>query len=132
MSDEQLMSRPEPIWCIIANVMDEHHYGMEGKETRRGTRHFPPGAKVHCFPPLWGDGYTSIKVVGRHRGGHRYVTMVIPSKWLRNWRVSLVYSPHVITEMADYWDGTEESKRLAEEMVQLMLVRTEVPHAEDH
>ena len=35
-------------------------------------------------------------VVCRHRGSHRYVWMDVAAKYLVNWRVELVYSPHVI------------------------------------
>ena len=68
---------PEPIWCVVANVAEETGRGPGGREIGRGTKHFPPGAKVYCSPPLWGDGYERIRVVGRHRGSHRYVTMVV-------------------------------------------------------
>lgn len=44
------------------------------------------------MPVQWGDGYEKIKVVGRHRGSHQYVTMVMQARWLTNWRAKLVYS----------------------------------------
>jgi hypothetical protein len=104
------------VWCVVANVRAVTTVGEEGQE-RSGTRHFGPGTKVYCFPPLWGDGYEKVKVVGRHRGSHRYVTMVIPARWLTNWRVQLVYSPHVVAVVGGHWDGTAQSKQLAEKLV---------------
>lgn len=76
---------------------------------------------------LWGDGYEKIKVVARHRGSHQFVTMVIRSSWLTNWRVKMVYSPHVIREfreMGASWDGSGKSKRLAERIVESMRARS--------
>ena len=84
---------------------------------RRGTKHFSPGAKVYCFHALWGDGYEHVQVVGRHRGSHRYFKMIVSSRYLINWRVELVYSPHVIREFEGHWDGSEKSKELAEKIV---------------
>jgi hypothetical protein len=107
------------VWCVAANVAEEQPFGPGGQEIRRGTKHFAPHAKVYCFPAQWGDGYQDIRVVGRHRASHRYVTMVIPSKRLTNWRAELVYSPHVIKELAGYWDGTHASKEIAESIAQM-------------
>ncbi len=110
--------RAGPVWWVVANVVDERPYGEGGRETRRGTKHFSPGTKVYCFPPLWGDGYEKVQVVGRHRGSRRYVTMIVASRWLTSWRVQLVYSPAAIAALAGYWDGTAESKELAEKLVE--------------
>jgi len=114
---------PEAVWCVVANVVDEHPY-KEGRHIVRGTKHFSPGTKVYCFPPLWGDGYEKIKVIGRHRGSKRFVTMVMPSKWLTNWRVKLVYSPQIVSQMKEHWDGKDESKEQAELLVNTMMKRS--------
>lgn len=106
----------ESIWCVVANVVDEHPYG-EDQEIQRGTKHFAPGTKVYCFPALWGDGYEKIRVIGRHRGSKRFVTMVMASKWLTNWRVKLVYSPHIVSKMRRYWDDSTKAKVQAETLV---------------
>jgi hypothetical protein len=105
------------IWCVVANVVDEHPVG-ESREIRRGTTHFSPGAKVYCYPPLWGDGYEKVKVIGHHRGSNKLVTLVMPSKWLENWRVKMVYSPLVIEKMQNHWDDSEESLQLATRLVE--------------
>jgi hypothetical protein len=112
------------VWSVVANVAEEQPFGPGGTDIRRGTKHFAPGAKVYCFPALWGDGYEAIQVVGHHRASHRFVTMVMPSKRLTNWRVDLVYSPHVIAELSGHWDGTVASKRLAEDIVKSCIERT--------
>ena len=109
-----------PIWCIVANVVAERSYGPGGIETRRGTTHFAAGAKVYFRPGDWSDGTDKPVVIRRHRNSHRYVTMVISSEWLTNWRVELIYSPHVIKELAGYWDGSRDSKARAEKIMGLL------------
>lgn len=107
------------IWCIVANVVAERPVG-EDKVSRKGTKHFSAGAKVYCYPPLWGDGYEHIKVIGRHRGSRKLVEIVMPSKWLTNWRVKIVYSPFVLTRMKDHWDDSKESQQTAASIVARM------------
>ena len=114
--------RGKQIWCVVANVVDERTVG-ENSEIRRGTKHFPPGAKVYCYPPLWGDGYENIKVIGHHRGSHKLVTMVMPSKWLQNWRVKMVYSPRIVEQMGGHWDGSKDSEKAAANIVEWLLNR---------
>lgn len=110
-----------PVWCVVANVALATRVGPGGAVVRQGTRHFSPGTKVYCFPPLWGDAYDLIRVVGRHRGTDRLVTMVVKSRHLREWRVKLVYSPGVIARLGDTWgdtwNGTDDAKSRAEELV---------------
>ena len=121
-SPEKEKPKSNEIWCVVANVVDEHTVGQE-KVVQRGTRHFRPGAKVYCFPPMWGDGYENIKVVGHHKGSHRLVTLVMPSRRLENWRAKVVYSPAIIKRMNRQWDGTQKSKELAVKIVEAMIGR---------
>lgn len=111
------------VWCVVANIAREQRFGPSGNESRRGTKHFAPGAKVYCLPAHWGDGYEDIMVIGRHRATHRYVKMVLPAKRLTNWRVDLVYSPHVIAELQGDWDGTRASKTDAERLTAMCVER---------
>jgi hypothetical protein len=118
-----------PVWCPIANMTADRPYGPEGKERRPGSRHFAAGAKLYCFPGQGGDGYEQIQVVGRHRATHRYVSMIISSKWLVNRRVGLAYSPLVIDQLWPDWDGTERSKVKAAAIVSNMSRRSETREA---
>lgn len=86
-------------WCLVGNIVQERLWGEGGKETRRGTQHFSPGSKVYCLPAQWGDGYQRVKVIGHHRGSRKFVTMIIPSKHITNWRAQVVYSPEVIRRL---------------------------------
>jgi hypothetical protein len=125
----------QPIWCIVANIVNERAYGPGGQETRRGTKHFAPGAKIYILYFFWGMGAQDVTVVGRHRRSHRYITMTIRTAWLVNWRVELVYSPYVIAKRLerpwDYapatlasdddpigWAGSEAGKAVAEQLIQ--------------
>jgi len=103
----------------VANVVAEHRVG-ENRESRIGTRHFSSGTKVYCYPPLWGDGYEKVKVIGRHRGQHGLIEIVMPSKRLTNWRVKMVYAPFVVTHMKDHWDDSTASKKTADSLVEEM------------
>ena len=109
----------EPVWCVVANVSDRIPSGEHG-EIRRGTKHFSAGTRIYCFPPLWGDGYENIRVIGRHRGSIQFVEMVLPSKCLVDCRAKLVYGPYVLDRVSGHWDGTEKSKRLAHELADVI------------
>ena len=37
-----------PVWCPVATMRAERPYGPGGQETKRGSRHFAPGAKLYC------------------------------------------------------------------------------------
>ena len=117
-------SEIQPIWCLAANLNDERLHGEGGAEVRHGTKHFAPGAKVYFYPPLWGDGYSKMQMIGRHRVTHRFVIMVIESRWLIRWRAERVYSPRIIREMESFWDEKEESKKWAEEWTEFCNARS--------
>ncbi|KAB2853463.1 MAG: hypothetical protein F9K46_18305 [Anaerolineae bacterium] len=127
--DEQ--EKSSPIWCLVANVRAEIPYGPGGKETRRGTKQFYAGAKVFCFPVIWGDGYENIMVIGRHRSTHRYIKMIVHWKKLTNWRAELVYSPYIISQIIHpvskkpLLDGSEEAKAEIEAYATSMRLREE-------
>ena len=110
-----------PIWCPVANMKAERAFGPGGVEVKRGSKHFAPGAKLYCDRASWGAVYyDQIQVVGHHRASHRYVTMIVSSSWLTNWRVELAYSPYVIRAFWPRWDGTAEGKERAQEIVDMM------------
>lgn len=106
-----------PVWCAVATMGAERLFGYrDATETRAGTRHFAPGARLYlCYIVNYGqtrrgsDDY-DIEVVGRHRATRRFVRLIVRASWLENWRVDLVYSPSAIRLLQPYWDGTESSK----------------------
>ena len=114
-----VIRQAEPIWCVIANVSDRIPFGEES-EIRQGARDFPAGGRVYCFPPLRGGGYENIKVIGRHRGSIHFVEMVLPSTCLVDCRAKLIYGPYLLDCLSGYWDGTEESRKIARELADLL------------
>ncbi|PQO39000.1 hypothetical protein C5Y96_03780 [Blastopirellula marina] len=112
--------------CLVGNIVEQHPYGEGGLETRRGTKHFSPGTKVYCLPAQWGDGYERVKVIGRHRGSKDFVTMVIPSAHITNWRAKVVYNPEVIRRLRTatdedwlpIWRSKEEVEKYVASLIQ--------------
>lgn len=87
-------------WCLVGNIVQVQKCSPCDSETRRGSKHFAPGTKVFCLPAQWGDAYDRIVVIGRHRGSKRFVTMVISSDMLTNWRAKVVHDPAVLNLLA--------------------------------
>ena len=92
----------EPRWCLVGNIVEERRFGEGGLIVKRGTKHFSAGTKVYCLPCQWGDGYDQIVVVGRHLGERGLCTMIVPRRYITNWRAKLVYSPEV-HRLMDEW-----------------------------
>lgn len=104
-----------PVWCPRATLCDERAFGPDGKEIRRGSKHFAPGARIYLRRVMgYPDDVPDVEVVGRYRATHRYVRMIIRASWLGSWRADLVYSPQAIRLLWPKWDGTAASKEQAE------------------
>lgn len=112
MGEEQ--ERPKWIWCLVGNVVKERPYGPN-HEVRRGTKRFAPGTKVYCYPVKWGDGYERIYVLGKPREKYDLIRLIMPRKYIENFRLQRVYNPQVIERMnpsldsEDYVDGWDDS-----------------------
>jgi hypothetical protein len=76
-------------WAVAANV------------TQQGLRHFAPGAKVYVSQVWNGDGGERRWVLGRHRGSHRHVHIIVPQRHLTDARAKAVYSPDLHRRLAD-------------------------------
>jgi hypothetical protein len=85
----------------VGNIVNEQPTGKDAAEAKRGTKHFSPGTKIYAFPAQWGDGYEKIIVVGRHRGSKDFVTMVIKSDRVTDWRAKAVYHPEVLRRLQE-------------------------------
>jgi hypothetical protein len=107
-----------PIWCPVATMTSERPYGPGGHVTKRGSKHFAPGARLYFRRVMGYSSDPQVEVVGRHRGSHLYVAMVVSLSWLVNWRADLVYSPYLARKLQPYWDGSPGSQVLAELYVQ--------------
>ncbi|MFC7280163.1 hypothetical protein ACFQS1_39915 [Paractinoplanes rhizophilus] len=91
----------QPIWCIVANVVDERPYGPGGLEQRSGLRLFRGRAKVFVPDGYAGMGYETVRVIGHIRHGSRLATVDVATAFLTNWRVKLVYSPAILARIAE-------------------------------
>lgn len=102
---------PESTWLITANVVENRPYGPDGKETRKGTKHFRGGAKVYIIGAHWGMCET-VTVIGHHRASGRFVKLDMRKRHLDNFRMTVCYSPKVIEMVANeyFWNlPTRES-----------------------
>ncbi|MDQ0914553.1 ankyrin repeat domain-containing protein [Paenibacillus sp. V4I5] len=126
-SSERIEKQASYIWCLVGNIVENRYFG-EKREVRRGTKKFTPNTKVYCFPPLWGDGYEEIKVIGRLKNRKNLGVIITSSKYIRNWRLQKVFQPFVVKTMHERggWDATEESKRRIENMLVWLPNRTVV------
>jgi hypothetical protein len=88
---------PPSQWCLTGNIIEERPFGEGGKETKRGTKHFAPGARVYCLPAVFmGFGGEPFLAVGRHRKSGRFISLLIRREWVTNLRAKLVYHPEVL------------------------------------
>lgn len=90
--------------AISAKDVEERRYGMDGCETRRGTKHFRPGAKVFVIDAFWGM-YDAVTVIGHHRVSWRYSKLSMSVAHLEAFRTDRVYSPKVINLIREHFDG---------------------------
>ncbi|MBP6303791.1 MAG: hypothetical protein KBB37_13675 [Bacteroidia bacterium] len=113
------------IWCLVGNIVEERLFGVD-YEIKHGTNHFSSNTKVYCFPSLWGDGYENIKVIGRHRKASKNICIVMPAKFITNWRLQKVYRPYVIEVMQTQhgWTSSESDKETILEMLKWLPDRT--------
>ncbi|GGF90244.1 ankyrin repeat domain-containing protein [Paenibacillus abyssi] len=126
-SSERMEQLPPYIWCLVGNIVEKRYCG-EKREIRRGTKKFTPNTKVYCFPPLWGDGYEEIQVIGRLKNRKNLGVIITSSKYIRNWRLQKVFQSFVVKTMQERggWDATEQSKKMIENMLVWLPSRTVV------
>ena len=110
--------QPERVWCLVGNIVGQHKYGQVG-EIRRGSRQFTAGTKVYCLPPQWGDNHDKCVAVGIARKSRRWITVVMPTDLIENWRAELVYHPQAWRRLAI---GFDRFKRLWESREEIELI----------
>ena len=90
---------PKWAWCLVANIRKEGFLDAGPLDSRGGTKHFAPGARVYVFPVRWDGWWDRGPVLGKEKGSGRYVRKVMGWEWLENFRCKRVYSPTVISWM---------------------------------
>lgn len=96
----------ESYWTAVGNIIRERPYGPGGAETRFGTKHFTPGAKVYIID--WYAGMCQrIVVVGLHRKSKRWITLAIDVRLVVNLRPKVCYDPTVIAKLKEHYSPKE-------------------------
>ena len=97
-------------WCLVGNIVGAHEFG-EAHEIKYGTKHFSSGTKVFVNLVYPGPGNERIMVIGIPRNRRNYIEVVIPSKYVENFRIQKVFKPAVLKRMenSDYewWGKTD-------------------------
>jgi hypothetical protein len=75
---------------------------------------------VYCFSAYLGDAGETARVVGRARRSHRWITIAMPTRFLRNARAKLCYEPAVLKRIADDAAGSTWSQGEAERLAALI------------
>ena len=109
-----------PAWCAVANVVAAAPRGPGGELIREGTKHFKPGAKVYCFSAYWGTAGDRVRVVGRARKSHRWITVAMPSKLLCDARPKLCYEPAVLKRINNEVPHSRSDRESAEHLAALI------------
>ena len=106
------------VWCLVANITEEHEFGEE-HEIKVGTKQFRPGAKVYLAPVQWGDGFENVVAIGVPRHSKRYIEIITRREYMENFRVQKVFKPAILKLMcsSEYrWrDDSDEAKADAED-----------------
>ncbi len=87
-------------WCVIAKIREETPFGEGGRETKIGSKHFSPNAKVYIVD--WYPGMcTTVTVVGHHRKSNKLITIDIHVKYLTDLRSKVAYKPYVLEKIEE-------------------------------
>jgi hypothetical protein len=96
------------IWCLKANIGDEE------------TSRLKSGASVFLYPPLWGDGYKSIKVIGKDKETNKFIEIVVSASKLKNFKSTKVTKPDIISRLSSYWQDNSKSLDIVDKLAQEM------------
>ncbi len=111
-----------PVWCLVGTMRADRAGSPAASGPSNGNKYFASGARLyfrHCVGDRNGNvDEPVIEVVGRHRKTHRYLRFIMRADWVENWRVDLVYGPAVIRLLMPEWDGSKESKAVAQEYLE--------------
>lgn len=109
-SKETPCTEQEWRWCLVGNIAGAHEYG-EAHEIKYGTKHFSAGTKVFVNLVYRGRGNERIMVIGIPRNRRNYIEVVIPRKYVENFRVQKVFKPAVLKRMkysdCEWWGKTD-------------------------
>ncbi len=121
--NEQNNIELKPVWTVVANIVNERHFGPGGQKIKIGTKHFRPGAKVYIVD--WYAGMCEdIIVVGIARKPRRFIKVVIRANWVENLRIKLCYEPKALEKIYKHFDSENDNiERLDKEFAETMFQR---------
>lgn len=110
---------PQEFFCTaIGNIVAERPYGHGGEETRTGTKHFRPGAKVYIIDWFPGMGY-DVVVIAHHRKSNRPIKAIIRAKHIENLRVKNCYSLAAVRLIKEH-QATQPAPELTQEFAETL------------
>ena len=110
---------PQEFFCTaIGNIVAERPYGHGGEETRTGTKHFRPGAKVYIIDWFPGMGY-DVVVIAHHRKSNRPTKAIIRAKHIENLRVKNCYSLAAVRLIKEH-QATQPAPELTQEFAETL------------
>jgi len=98
----------EPIWTCVVNIPEELPYGPEGKETKKGTKHFSPGTKLYIID-VYGGMCETVTVIGLKRKPNRKLIKIdLKVNKVENPRLKLCYNPDVISLIKNHYNQSHK------------------------
>ncbi len=101
------------VWCLVGNIVKEHEYGEE-HEIRRGTKAFPPGAKVCITYGHSGVVPHMLRVIGVPRHSRSHIEKLVREDRIGNLRMQKVYSPALLKRMCSseycWWGDLDDDR----------------------
>ena len=123
-------------WCLVGNIVGAHEFG-EAHEIKYGTKHFSSGTKVFVNLIYGGRGHKRIMVIGVPRHSRNYIEVVIPSKYVENFRIQKVFKPALLKRMEnsnyEWWGKTDKDYEHISNCIKWFFTeKTETPEPENH
>lgn len=115
-------------WCLVGNIVGLRACGPGGAELKHGSKHFSGGTKVWCLPPQWDWSHENIVAIGRHRGSHRLMKLVMRRQSIEQWRARVVYHPGVLRRLNESRHRNWQSEQEVREFLD-WLTRQPTPEA---
>lgn len=102
----------------IGNIIAERLYGPNGAETRSGTKHFRPGAKVYIIDWFPGMCY-DVVVIGHHRKSNRPIKAIIKARHIENLRIKNCYSLAAVRLIKEH-QANQSAPELTQEFAEIL------------
>lgn len=81
---------------------------------------------MYCYPVQWGDGYDRVYVLGKPRNRFGLIRLIMPRKYIENFRLQKLYNRQVIERMHTTpkkgayvigWDDSDADRMQIKEML---------------